>query len=122
MASLKSSYLFRNLEGDLFLKNGRLTGLSNLARSMPTLLKYEDGVVKVSTSLGVTNLESPFDTSTSVEVTEKFQPEVAALVDKIGFECGVEIPIKSGSSLDGRYNKTTLQCRYFYSTYFFHCP
>jgi len=93
-----------NLEGDLFLKNGRLTGLSNLARSMPTLLKYEDGVVKVSTSLGVTNLESPFDTSTSVEVTEKFQPEVAALVDKIGFECGVEIPIKSGSSLDGTFN------------------
>ena len=101
---LTSNFLFiySNLEGDLFLKNGKLAGMANLARTIPTSLNYENGVVHVKTGLAVTSLEAPFETSTSVTISDNFKPEVKAILEKIGFECGIEIPIKSGSSTDGQ--------------------
>ena len=76
--------------------------MANLARTIPTSLNYENGVVHVKTGLAVTSLEAPFETSTSVTISDNFKPEVKAILEKIGFECGIEIPIKSGSSTDGQ--------------------
>jgi len=64
-----------NVEGDLFLKNGSLSGLSQIARSVPTKLEVADNVAKLTVGVGVKNLESPFDVSASL-ASPDFKPEV----------------------------------------------
>jgi len=91
-----------NLEGDLFLKNGLLSGLSNLSRTMPTKLEVKEGSVRITAGIGVGKLGAPFETSTSIPMSEKFSPEVEALVEKIGIKCGLVIPIMSGAQKDGK--------------------
>jgi len=89
-----------NLEGDLFLKNGALKGLSALSRSMDTKLEVVDGAVKITAGMKVTKLEAPFDTSTSVPVADSFSPDISALVDTVGIVFGIVIPFSSGVSND----------------------
>ena len=98
----QSNKLFSNLEGDLFLKNGLLSGLSNLSRTMPTKLEVKEGSVRITAGIGVGKLRAPFETSTSIPMSEKFSPEVEALVEKIGIKCGLVIPIMSGAQKDGK--------------------
>ena len=98
--AIKSLSPYRNLEGDLFLKNGALKGLSALSRSMDTKLEVADGAVKITAGMNVTNLEAPFETSTSVPVADSFNPDVSALVEKVGIVFGIVIPFSSGVSND----------------------
>ena len=97
---------FRNLEGEIFLKNGNLKGLANLSRTMPTTLKVDNGWVKVVAGVGVTNVAGDFETtvSDSVPVPDSFSPEVAANVQTVGFRCGVDIPITSSLGTTDREN------------------
>lgn len=91
-----------NLEGDLFLKDGSLSGLSQLTRSVPTLLQVENGVAKILIGLGVTGLEAPFTTSASI-ASPDFHPEVKAIVEKIGIKFGVDVPLSGASSTTGLF-------------------
>ena len=83
------------------MKNGLLSGLSNLTRTMPTTLEVKDGFVRITAGIGVGNLEAPFETSSTLPMSEKFSPEVKAKVEKIGLKCGLSIPIMSGAKKDG---------------------
>merc|ERR1719369_2618431 len=48
------------------LKNGSLSGLSKIARSIPTKLEVMNNTAKLTVGLGVTGLESPFEASASL--------------------------------------------------------
>merc|ERR1719244_920103 len=91
-----------NIEGDLFLKNGSLSGLSKLARASPTILQVSEGVAKLSVGLAVSDLQAPFDVSASM-ASPDFKPEVKALVEKIGVKFGVEVPLSGDKSSAGRF-------------------
>ena len=69
---------------------------------MDTKMEVENGAVKITAGMSVTNLETPFETSTSVPVADSFNPDVSAIVEKVGFVCGIVIPFSSGVSNDGK--------------------
>jgi len=92
-----------NIEGDLFLKKGLLRGLSNLLRMSPTKLEVAEGVATVGVALGVEGLEAPFEASASV-ASPDFKPEVKALVEKVGINFGVSVPLDGSSSTTGTFN------------------
>ena len=73
-----------------------------MSRSMDTKLEVTDGAVKITAGMNVTNLEAPFETSTSVPVADSFNPDVSALVEKVGIVFGIVIPFSSGVSTDRR--------------------
>jgi len=92
-----------NIEGELFLKKGLLSGLSNILRTSPTKLEVENGVANVGISLGVQGIEAPFEASASV-ASPDFKPEVKALVEKLGINFGVSVPLDGSSSTTGTFN------------------
>ena len=108
--SLNIFHFHSNLEGDLFLKNGALKGLSALSRSMDTKLEVVDGAVKITAGMKVTKLEAPFDTSTSVPVADSFSPDISALVDTVGIVFGIVIPFSSGVSNDRKISIHSQLC------------
>ena len=67
---------------------------------MDTKLEMADGAVKITAGMNVTNLEAPFETSTSVPVADGFNPDISALVEKVGIVFGIVIPFSSGASND----------------------
>ena len=87
------------------MQNGFLSGLSNLTRTMPTTLEVKDGFVRITAGIGVDNLEVPFETSSTLPMSDKFSPEVKAKVEKIGLKCGLAIPIMHGAEKDGKLKK-----------------
>ena len=78
-----------------------------MSRSMDTKLEVADGAVKITAGMNVTNLEAPFETSTSVPVADSFNPDISAMVEKVGIVFGIVIPFSSGVSND-RKIKTVL--------------
>jgi len=91
-----------NIEGDFFLKNGSLSGLSQLARSVPTKLEVANNVARLTVGLGVTNLQSPFEASASL-ASPDFKPEVKAIVEKVGINFGVEVPLSGEQTSAGSF-------------------
>jgi len=91
-----------NVQGDLFLKNGLLRGLSQLRRSLPTTFSVDRGSAKLGVGLGVDNLEAPFDASASI-ASDDFQPEVKAIVEKLGIKFDVEVPF-TGETTTGDFS------------------
>jgi len=92
-----------NVEGDLFLKNGILQGLSNILRTSPTKLEVANGVANVGVALGVQDIEAPFETSASI-ASPDFKPEVKALVKRVGINFGVQVPLDGSTSTTGTFN------------------
>ena len=89
----------------MLLKNGLLSGLSNLSRTMPTTLEVKDGFVRITAGISVSSLEAPFETSSTLSMSEKFSPEIKAKVEKIGLKFGIAIPIMHGEEKDGKADK-----------------
>ena len=71
------SCLAKTVEGEIFLRNGKLQGLATLARSLPTQVEVVDGSIKLSAGIGLTNLQAPFEPSISVYQPTN-NPEVSA--------------------------------------------
>ena len=94
-------YFSSNLEGNLFLKNGRLSGLSCLERTVPSKFEIRSGLMELRAGFGVSNLSCPFQPSTSLEISKNFNPEVAAVVEKVGLLFEFKIPITGGESFVG---------------------
>ncbi len=90
------SSLDSNLDGELFLKNGALKGLSALSRSMDTKLEIVNGAVKITAGMNASHLEVPFKTSTSAPVADRFNPDISAFVENVGIVFGIVIPLSSG--------------------------
>ena len=74
------SLLYRSLDGEIFLKNGQLSGLSSLSRSIPTRVEVEDGSVKLSAGIAMHGLQTPFEPSISVYQPSS-DPEVRLSAD-----------------------------------------
>jgi len=91
-----------NVQGDLFLKNGLLRGLSQLQRSLPTTFSVDRGSARLGVGLGVSNLEAPFDASASIASSD-FQPEVKAKVEQLGIRFDVEVPF-NGETTTGDFS------------------
>jgi len=91
-----------NVEGELFLKNGVLKGLSNILRTKPTKLEVINGVANIGIAVGVQGIEAPFETSASI-ASPDFKPEVKALVKEIGINFGVQVPLDGSSSTTGSF-------------------
>merc|ERR1712080_797125 len=68
------------VEGELFLTEGLLTGLSRLIRSQPTEIIVNDGLVTLSSSLEVTGLKCPFTVTNSNPSMEI--PQIEARVER----------------------------------------
>ena len=79
-----------------------------MSRSMDTKLEVVDGAVKITAGMKVTNLEAPFDTSTSVPMADSFSPDISALVDTVGIVFGIVIPFSSGVSSDRKIYSSSL--------------
>ena len=98
-----SNIFLSNLEGNLFLKNGRLSGLSCLERTVPSKFEIRSGLMELRAGFGVSNLSCPFQPSTSLEISKNFNPEVAAVVEKVGLLFELKIPITGGESFVGEW-------------------
>lgn len=94
----------RNMDvnGDIFLNNGLLSGLSNLQRSEATSFSVEGGRARLEVGLGVNGLEAPFDASASI-ASPDFKPEVKAMVEKVGIKFNVEVPF-TGETVAGNFD------------------
>merc|ERR1719369_2361638 len=84
------------------LKNGSLSGLSKIARSIPTKLEVMNNTAKLTLGLGVTGLESPFEASASL-ASPDFKPEVKAIVEKVGINFGVSVPLSGEKTSAGSF-------------------
>jgi hypothetical protein len=91
-----------NIEGDLLLRNGCLSGLSQLTRSGPTKLEVANNKAVLTVGLGLTNLESPFEASASL-ASPDFKPQVKAVVEKVGIHFGVEVPLSGEQTSAGSF-------------------
>ena len=57
--------------------------------------------MELRAGFGVSNLSCPFQPSTSLEISKNFNPEVAAVVEKVGLLFELKIPITGGESFVG---------------------
>jgi len=87
------------IEGDLLLSEGLLSGLSGLSRSKSTEISVSDGVAKLASTLAVVNLQCPFSVSNSNADMEI--PKMEAKVNQINLKLGVDIPLSRDSSHAG---------------------
>ena len=85
---------------------------------MPTTLEVKDGFVRITAGISVSSLEAPFETSSTLSMSEKFSPEIKAKVEKIGLKFGIAIPIMHGEEKDGKADKCKVsdqKKKYIYS-------
>ena len=90
------------MEGTLLLSNGSLNGLSSFQRTIPTKFQVDGGMLELQAGVGVSNLQCPFQTSVSPSLSDKFKPEIAATVEKVGILCSLKVPVVGGQSLVGK--------------------
>ena len=72
------------------LTNGLLAGLSQLARSGPVVLDWDDGAVRIAAGLMIKGLGVPFSGEASVRDI-KVNPDVNTRVDNVGVDFGIQV-------------------------------
>merc|ERR1711970_1291428 len=87
------------VEGDLLLSEGLLSGLAGLSRSKSTEISVSDGVAKLVTTLALVNLQCPFSVTNSN--TEMEIPKMEAKVNQINLNFGVDIPLSREAGTAG---------------------
>lgn len=88
-----------DVEGELLLSEGLLSGLSRLARDQSTEINVENGVARLSSSMAVENLDCPFNVTNS-EAEMKI-PKMEAKVNKINVKFGIDIPLSREATTAG---------------------
>ena len=78
------------LTGQLRLTNGLLAGLSQLARSGPVVLDWDDGAVRIAAGLMIKSLGVPFSGEASVRDIQ-VNPDINTRVDKVGVDFGIQV-------------------------------
>ena len=78
------------VSGQVRLTNGLLAGLSQLARSGPVVLDWDEGAVRIAAGLMIKSLGVPFSGEASVRDI-KVNPDVNTRVDKVGVDFGIQV-------------------------------
>ena len=78
------------MTGQVRLTNGLLAGLSQLARSGPVVLDWDDGAVRIAAGLMIKGLGVPFSGEASVRDI-KVNPDVNTRVDNVGVDFGIQV-------------------------------